>query len=129
MLWWWSVASSASFDASEIIRSLDVGHIRGENFISDLTTYYALQGEGYAKVNARWTDRTGNARGGIVGQADNSGARRGHWEIHLAHSVSYGIWLEVRFGGRYAIIRPTLERIAPQYWRDASQLMGRMYGR
>jgi hypothetical protein len=31
----------------------------------------------------------------------------------VAHSVSYGIWLEVRFSGKYAIIKPTIDYIGP----------------
>jgi hypothetical protein len=32
----------------------------------------------------------------------------GRSTIIIAHGVPYGIWLEVRFSGRYAIIGPTL---------------------
>jgi hypothetical protein len=61
----------------------------------------------YAKQNAPWTDRTGNARAGLH-TIVNIPPNPTHWEIILAHSVPYGIWLEVRFSGRYAIIEPTI---------------------
>jgi len=30
------------------------------------------------------------------------------------HTMPYGLWLEVRWSGRYAIIGPTMLHIAPQ---------------
>lgn len=74
----------------------------------------AQQMQNYARNNAPWTDRTGNARNGLFAKATSNG---GNHRIDLFHSVPYGIWLEVRWGGRYEIIRPTLEqggqRLAP----------------
>ena len=68
----------------------------------------------YAQANAPWTDRTGNARKelqGVVVWNDNT-----HFTIFLGHGkeIYYGIWLEVRWGGRYAIILPTIHAFAPQ---------------
>ena len=61
--------------------------------------------EVYAKQNARWTDRTGAARGGI--------SFRNTWEgdvlnISVLHTVDYGLWLEVRdfpIAGKLAILK------------------------
>jgi len=68
--------------------------------------------ESYARQNAPWTDRTGNARNGL---------RVAHEKTPMVvhrlityHSMPYGIWLEVRWSGRYAIIGPTMVAIAPQ---------------
>lgn len=59
----------------------------------------------YAKKNAPWTDRTGNARAGLH-TAHSIGSN--YFELVVAHSVPYGIWLEVRWSGKYAIIGPTI---------------------
>lgn len=61
----------------------------------------------YAKQNAPWTDRSGNARAGLHAKASpiNGGQS---FELLLAHSVFYGIFLESRFSGKYAIIMPTI---------------------
>jgi hypothetical protein len=59
----------------------------------------------YAKKNAPWTDRTGNARAGLH-TVHNVG--QNFVELTVAHSVPYGIWLEVRWSGKYAIIGPTI---------------------
>jgi hypothetical protein len=64
----------------------------------------------YAKQNAPWTDRTGNARAGLFAKTNVlDGANS--FELVVAHSVHYGIWLEVRFSGKYAIIQPTVDYI------------------
>ena len=91
--------------------------------VSDLeavTKRYAEITEQSAKDNAPWNDRTGQAREGLVAE----GLIDGHDAIiALGHTVDYGLWLEVRWSGRYAIVMPTLEEIAPQY-KAALQRMG-----
>lgn len=67
--------------------------------------------EEWMKTNAPWKDQTGNARNGLraearVGKDDSS--------IVMYGSVPYQIWLEVRFGGRYAIIGPAVAEWAPR---------------
>jgi hypothetical protein len=52
--------------------------------------------ENYAKANAPWTDRTGDARERLHATVEETGPIG---TIVLAHGVDYGIWLEVRFGG------------------------------
>jgi hypothetical protein len=68
----------------------------------------------WAKENAPWSDRTGNAREGLQGRVVWEDDR--HFTIFLGHGpdIYYGIWLEVRWGGRFAIVAPTLEHFAPQ---------------
>jgi hypothetical protein len=72
--------------------------------------YHANEATTFAKINAPWTDRTGNARAGLHSdvQVINGGDA---FELTVAHSVPYGIWLEIRFSGRYAIIMPTVNYI------------------
>lgn len=78
----------------------------------------------HAKTNAPWTDRTGNARAGLHSTVNVIGQGEA-FELLVAHSVYYGIWLEVRFSGKFAIIMPTvnyvgalmLERIASSIQR------------
>jgi hypothetical protein len=69
----------------------------------------------WAQTNATWEDRTGNARRGIQGVVvwDDED----HFTIMLGHGkdIFYGIWLEVRWGGRYAIILPTVYHFAPHF--------------
>lgn len=64
--------------------------------------------ESNAKNNARWTDRTGNARGRLNGRAQpiSNGQR-----LILAHGVDYGIWLELANEKRFSIIPETLDYV------------------
>jgi hypothetical protein len=64
----------------------------------------------YAQANASWEDRSGVAREGLTAEANSDGF---HHEIVLYHTAEYGIWLEIRWNGRYAIIMPTLEHMGP----------------
>lgn len=70
----------------------------------------------YAQQNAIWTDHPGeheDARKNIQGVVVKEGD--GTYSIYLGHgkNVYYGIWLEVRWGGKYAIILPTIYKFAP----------------
>src|SRR6478609_9033806 len=70
------------------------------------------QAEAYMKSRAPWTDRTGAARNGLGTQVITSTDKVA---IVLYHSVAYGPFLEVRWGGKYAVIDPTMAAIAPLY--------------
>lgn len=75
--------------------------------IDALLSYYALRGMAMMKSEAPWTDRTGAARTGLHTTVSSSGSSRA---ITFAHSVSYGIWLEVKYSGRDAIIMPSVRK-------------------
>lgn len=79
--------------------------------------------ENWMKTDAPWQDQTGNARNGLFARAYIEADEIG---IVLGHSVSYGIWLEVRWSGRYAIIQPAIDHWGPQVMRDFSRLMDRL---
>lgn len=66
-----------------------------------------------ARLNAPWTDRTGAAREGLSAAALSSLAAQDIVRIYLFHTVPYGIFLELSRGGKYAVIMPTIERLAP----------------
>lgn len=53
------------------------------------------------RANAKWTDRTANARNGLRTIPTHS---KNQHTIVLTHSMPYGIWLEVRWSGKYGII-------------------------
>lgn len=63
----------------------------------------------YAKMNAPWDDRTGDAREGLDVEVESDDESV---SIQLYHTVDYGLWLEVIQSGRFAIIMPTLENFA-----------------
>lgn len=79
--------------------------------------------ENYMRNNAPWTDRTGNARNGLAARPYEEGDSIG---IVLYHQVPYGIWLETRWEGRYAIINPSIEAMGPRVMRSFERLLDRM---
>lgn len=73
----------------------------------------ATDAEALMKRNAKWKDRTGNARRGLYAIVGREGT---FIFVELGHGkdVTYGIWLENRWNGKYAIILPTSEVVMPQ---------------
>lgn len=82
----------------------------------------ASEVEGYMVANAPWADRTGAARQGLTAEYVDGGLFQ--HAIVLYHTVDYGIWLEVRWNGQYAIIVPTLEKYGPEVMGGLVNLIG-----
>lgn len=76
--------------------------------------------ENYAKTNAPWTDRTGDARERLHATVEETGPIG---TIVLSHGVDYGIWLEIANGGRFSIIPETIDVFGPQVMRSLQNLM------
>lgn len=98
------------------------GAQRVNRAIDAVFNYMAPQIESAAKLNAPWTDQTGNARNGLAARAGRDGAS--HW-IALFHQVPYGIFLETRWSGRYAVIMPTLQEWEPRVLAELHNLIGK----
>ncbi len=78
--------------------------------------------ETYAKENRKWIDRTSNARNSIQGKF---GWRGDNAVIRLSGNVDYFVWLELAYGKRYAILRPTIEKHAPAILRGYQRVVGK----
>jgi len=63
----------------------------------------AQEAEDWAKANAPWKDRSGAARANLSVDFIDYGRT---YALRFAHGVYYGRFLEYRWGGRYAILRP-----------------------
>lgn len=110
-----------------------------DGYIQAGMKYQAPKVQTYSRENAPWTDRTANARNGLFAKdfkeergAGERGAG-GHflrsgavYGIVLYHTMPYGIFLEVRWSGRYAIIRPTIAAMAPPTMELLRGIIGRM---
>lgn len=77
-----------------------------DEMLGVIMDYYAARGVAKMKADAPWTDRTGAARAGLFTVVEHPG--QGHYTIVYSHSVHYGFWLEVKFSGRDAVVRPTI---------------------
>jgi hypothetical protein len=76
--------------------------------VYQVAQYWQAIFEAYAKENAPWQDQTANARQSLhsfIEELSGDTVR-----LYLSHGVEYGVWLEVRWQGKYAIIWPTIER-------------------
>lgn len=71
----------------------------------------ASQIKAYAKANAPWTDRTGNARQGLQYRTNISDSEI---EIVLYHTMEYGFWLELAHQRRYKILEQSIQAKAPE---------------
>lgn len=74
--------------------------------VVSLAERWAIDIESHAKEYAPWTDRTANARQSLYTLVH---PESGKVTIYLSHGMPYGVWLELKNQGRYAIIMPTLE--------------------
>jgi hypothetical protein len=68
--------------------------------------------ENWLKANAPWSDQTSNARNGLAARYAGSGG--GVHTMVLYHQMPYGIWLEVRWDGKYAVILPGVQQTGPK---------------
>lgn len=68
----------------------------------------AGESEAYMKVNAPWNNITRNARNSLNSTvAVDSSPGRTRISLKLSHGMDYGVWLELKNAGKYAIVRPT----------------------
>jgi hypothetical protein len=88
-----------------------------------LFQYESRNLEGYMKQNASWEDQTGNARNGLTAKPFITPTNVG---IDLFHTVPYGIWLETRWSGKYAVIVPTINAKSGEVLDGARDLLGRL---
>ena len=93
---------------------------RIDEMLSFIIDYHAAAGQRNMKLNAPWTDRTSAARNGLF-TVTTKGS--GHYTIIFSHTVHYGIWLEVKFSGRDAIIMPTVISQGQALMKDIQRML------
>jgi hypothetical protein len=76
--------------------------------------------EDYMKLNAPWKDRSSNARQGLNVRKENVD---GVMSLTLAHTVEYGIYLELAHAGAWAIINPTIDIYGPKVWNSVLEIL------
>lgn len=91
---------------------------RGVRAIADK---YAAEIESYMKANAAWTDQTGAARANLRAEVEEVAGEMA--QIVLSHGVDYGEHLELDFGGRYAILAPTIDVFGPRMLADVQSML------
>ncbi len=77
----------------------------------------------WMKENAPWTDRTGNARQTLYTEVQD--VVNEMVTIIMSHGVNYGIYLELKNAGRFAIVNPALDHFAPKIWADVKRMLAK----
>jgi hypothetical protein len=113
-----------SWEDRKLLDQLKTFNARMDRFITASIAYHASQASAYAKRNAPWTDRSSNARNGLFARAERD---RPTYRIIIGHSVPYGVWLEVRWSGRYQIIRPTVDHEGAELMRTVSAAYRKLF--
>lgn len=87
-----------------------------------ITETVAMKMEEWAKENAVWTDRTGNARQFLKGRA--------FWEdsktlvLSMSHTMEYGVWLELAHERKYAILEQSIEQYKDELLKGWKKIVG-----
>lgn len=113
----------ASFDGGELRRNLHTVSDRIERAVKQVVSMKGTEGIAALKQNAPWTDRTSAARNGLHTITMLGGSQH---IIIYSHAVHYGIWLEVKFSGRDAVILPTMIPEGRDLMKKLDGLMGRL---
>jgi hypothetical protein len=86
----------------------------------------AGEAEAHMKVHAPWQNITRNARNSLTGTvAVATSPQRTRISLRLSHGMDYGVWLEMKNAGKFAIVRPTallyrmrVRRAYQRVWRN-----------
>lgn len=114
---------SLSWDTKDVLKKLEQMQAKTRAALQIIADTAVKAMERYAKNNARWTDRTGNARQRLKGST--------RWEqdaliAAISHNVDYGMWLELCHEKKYAILEEALDSQAQNlleaYQRFLNQL-------
>lgn len=111
---------SFKFDASNLLKGLEEREDRIKSSLGLYADVVAKKMEAHAKINKPWIDRTGRAK-----QSLNSSWK---WigdvaRVELSHGVDYGLYLEFCNEKKYAIIKPTIDKISPQAIRGLGKIL------
>jgi hypothetical protein len=102
---------------------LETFNPKAQKALSAAFAYQEPKSTARMKTTARWTDRTGNARSSLFAKASQTGNTH---KLLLSHGMSYGIFLEVRFSGRYSIVRPEILLAGQDLMRLTEKLLHAM---
>jgi hypothetical protein len=102
----WDIPPEVAFDAGVI-------HGLWMEVIREVAWSYAPQIETWMKRNAKWTDRTGNARQTLYTEVHEF---LSEIEIEFGQGMDYGRFLELAHQGRFSVLTPALTHFAPRIY-------------
>jgi len=104
--------------AGNVIRNMRIWEAKKMAGIDGLGRKTSGEAAAKSKAEARWIDRTSNARQGLYGKW-----RPKDKVIEHGHRVTYGVHLELGFNGRYSILEPTINAIKNDWWHNVKRIM------
>jgi len=117
------LGASFRYRDGELKRNIDELDRKVDMGVRIIVDMNASRGESFMKTNAPWTDRTGAARAGLHTSTAHSPSEH---SILFAHTMDYGIWLEVKNSGEYEIIMPSVKHTGRQLMGDLNHLFRRL---
>lgn len=100
------MADSFKLDLSKLVKNIKGFEDRFDVAMRAKCDIFSQQLQQDAQDNARWTNRTGEARRRLNGSYKRVA---NGYNLILAHGVDYGIWLELANEKRFSIIPETIE--------------------
>lgn len=91
------------------------------NGVRQIARRRAPEIEAWMKNNARWTDRTGNARQTLHTEVEDMAFDM--VTILLEHGVEYGVYLELSHGGVWGILGDAVDTWGPVVWADVRAML------
>lgn len=109
------------WDPSEFVQSCEQYRNKFLTSVLLICEIASTKMEAYAKSNAIWTDRTGNARQKLKGEA--AWVSKDQIMIAVSHHMSYGFWLELAHGRKYKILEQSIEDNVEELFRALKRLV------
>lgn len=114
-----------TWDDDKLVKVLKGIPVKMGAFIYASCRYHSTRAQTYARQNAPWKDRTSNARNGLFAKTVKG---KDTYAIVVFGTVTYQPFLEVRWSGRYAIIRPTVQNEGPELMKTLSKGFAVIFG-
>lgn len=108
------------WEVDTLFRGLAQFRFKMEDGILERLEQVAVELVDYMKSNAPWEDQTGQARAGLTAEVFATDNDLG---LLLYDVEDYEVWLEIRWGGRYAIIIPTMDQKGNAVLQSIQRLM------
>jgi hypothetical protein len=106
---------------SALIAAIEAHGERVKRAVVAVGEFIAPKIQAYAQANAPWNDHTSNARQGLTGVAE---VAEELVTVYLYHGMDYGKWLELKNGGKYAIINAALQAHYGEIMALIAQIVG-----
>lgn len=84
----------------------------------------AMEAGSWARVNAKWVDRTSLARNGLYGRSFVVGD---NLFLVVGHQMYYGLFLELCHSGKYAILEKATRHVEKRITRQLKAYMAKMF--